>query len=125
MTVGDRLALVVDLTLLGAGDLDYGGGKAANLGELLRAGFPVPPGFVITTTAYDRVVSGNDLQQDIDTALNLGTAAVRAGFEQATIPLDVERAILAAYRRMGDGSVAVRSSATAEDLPEAAFAGQQ
>ena len=125
MTVGDRLAFVVDLTQLSAGDLAYGGGKAANLGELLRAGFPVPPGFVITTTAYDRVVSSNDLQQDIDNTLHLGTAAVRAGFEEATIPLDVERAILEAYRRMGDGPVAVRSSATAEDLPEAAFAGQQ
>jgi rifampicin phosphotransferase len=125
MMVGDRLALVVDLTQLGAGDLDRGGGKAANLGELLRAGFPVPPGFVLTTTAYDRVVSSNDLQQDIDNALHLGSAAVRAGFEQATIPQDVERAILEAYRRMGDGPVAVRSSATAEDLPEAAFAGQQ
>jgi pyruvate,water dikinase len=125
MTVGDRWALVVDLTQLGVRDLDRGGGKAANLGELLRAGFPVPPGFVITTTAYDVVVSGNDLQQDIDNAMNFGTAAVRAGFEQATIPAHMERAILEAYRRMGNGPVAVRSSATAEDLPEAAFAGQQ
>src|SRR5215218_3874252 len=98
MTVGDRSALVVDLTQLGARDLDRGGGKAANLGELLRAGFPVPLGFVLTTTAYDVVVSSNDVQQDIDNALNLGTAAVRAGFEQATIPADVERAILGAYR---------------------------
>src|SRR5215211_24075 len=125
MTVGDRSALVVDLDQLGAWDLDRGGGKAANLGELVRAGFPVPPGFVITTAAYDLVVRTNNLQHDIDTALQLGTAQVRAGFEQATIPSDVEQAIGEAYRRLGEGPVAVRSSATAEDLPEAAFAGQQ
>src|SRR5215211_1385648 len=125
MTVGDRSALVVDLAQLGARDLDRGGGKAANLGELVRAGFPVPPGFVITTAAYDLVVRTNNLQHDIDTALQFGTAQVRAGFEQATIPPDVEQAIGEAYRRIGEGPVAVRSSATAEDLPEAAFAGQQ
>src|SRR5215213_2482619 len=125
MTVGDRSALVVDLDQLDARDLDRGGGKAANLGELLRAGFPVPPGFVITTAAYDFVVRTNNLQHDIDTALQFGTAQVRAGFEQAMIPPDVEQAIGEAYRRLGEGSVAVRSSATAEDLTEAAFAGQQ
>src|SRR5215212_372890 len=125
MTLGDRSVLVVDLAQLGAGDLDRGGGKAANLGELLRAGFPVPPGFVITTASYDLVVRTNNLQHDIDTALQFGTAQVRAGFEQATIPPDVEQAIGEAYRRLGEGPVAVRSSATAEDLPEAAFAGQQ
>jgi rifampicin phosphotransferase len=125
MTGGDRSVLVVDLAQLGARDLDRGGGKAANLGELLRAGFPVPPGFVITTIAYDLVVRSNRLQPDIDNALDSGAARVRAGLEQATIPPEVERAIGDAYVHMGEGPVAVRSSATAEDLPEAAFAGQQ
>jgi rifampicin phosphotransferase len=124
-TPGERPVLVVDLAQLGVRDLDRGGGKAANLGELLRAGFPVPPGFVITTTAYELVVRSNHLQHEIDHTLDLGTAQVRAGFEQATIPPGVERSIREAYRRMGEGPVAVRSSATAEDLPEAAFAGQQ
>src|SRR4051812_38625823 len=125
MTVSDGPVLVVDLAQLGARDLGRGGGKAANLGELLRSGFPVPPGFVITTTAYELVVRSNHLQHEIDNALDLGTAKVRAEFEQAMIPPEVKRAIRDAYRRMGEGPVAVRSSATAEDLPEAAFAGQQ
>ena len=126
MTLDDRSVLVVDLAQLGVGDLDHGGGKAANLGELLRAGFPVPQGFVITTTAYDLVVRSNDLQHDIVAASSRGDAAlVRTGFEIVTIPPEVEQAILEGYRRMGGGSVAVRSSATAEDLPQAAFAGQQ
>src|SRR3954467_2613294 len=125
MTVSDGPVLVVDLAQLGARDLGRGGGKAANLGELLRSGFPVPPGFVITTTAYELVVRSNHLQHEIDNALDLGTAKVRAEFEQATIPPHLERAIRDVYRRMGEGPVAVRSTATAEDLPEAAFAGQQ
>ena len=71
-------------------------------------------------------MTSNDLQLDIANASTPSDAAlVRARFEQAMIPPQVERAILDAYRRMGQGSVAVRSSATAEDLPEAAFAGQQ
>ena len=53
--------LAIDLAQVGAGDLAVAGGKAANLGELIQAGFPVPPGFVVTTTAYDRVVAANGL----------------------------------------------------------------
>jgi phosphohistidine swiveling domain-containing protein len=124
MTRGDRSPLVLDLGQLGARDLDLGGGKAANLGELLRAGFPVPPGFVITTPAYDLVVQSNDLQRDIDNASHRGAAPVLVGLEQATFPPALDRTIREAYRRMGEGPVAVRSSATAEDLPQAAFAGQ-
>jgi phosphohistidine swiveling domain-containing protein len=126
MTLGVRSVLVADLARLGAKDLDRGGGKAANLGELLRTGFPVPPGFVITTTAYDLVVKCNHFNLDLVDALSRGNPAqARTGLEEATIPAEVERAILEAYRRTGSGSVAVRSSATAEDLPQAAFAGQQ
>src|SRR5215218_1874952 len=125
MAPSDESALVVDLARLGVRDLNRGGGKAANLGELSHAGFPVPPGFVITTAAYELVVTSNDLERDIIDALTDGGALVRSRFEQAMIPPQVERAILEAYHRMGEGSVAVRSSATAEDLPEAAFAGQQ
>ncbi|TYB58670.1 phosphoenolpyruvate synthase [Nonomuraea sp. PA05] len=70
------------------------GGKGANLGELVRAGYPVPDGFVVTTYAGE-------------------------------LTDDVRKAITGAYARLGGGPVAVRSSATAEDLPGAAFAGQQ
>ncbi|MPZ13215.1 MAG: phosphoenolpyruvate synthase [Chloroflexi bacterium] len=113
---------------LGRGDLAVAGGKGANLGELIRAGFPVPDGFVITTAAYDRVLGESSLAETIDGALRdeqQDGARIRRAFEQAPVPEGVERELLAAYRQLGEGPVAVRSSATAEDLPEAAFAGQQ
>lgn len=109
-------------------DLAQAGGKGANLGELIRAGFPVPPGFVVTTAAYDQFVTHNHLSRIIAAALGeseLSGAAIRDAFEQAPIPPQVEHAILAAHRQLGPDPVAVRSSATAEDLPDAAFAGQQ
>ncbi len=125
MAAPDVTPYVVGLADTNAGDLARGGGKAVNLGELLRKGFPVPPGFIITTAAYDRVVEHNSLEDAIATvATPDAAAAIRAGFERAALPLEVERAIRDAYGTLG-GAVAVRSSATAEDLPEAAFAGQQ
>ncbi len=126
-TAGAREAsLVVPLHALGRGGLTIAGGKRANLGELLRAGFPVPPGFVVTTAAYERFVARNDLDQTIARALREDDgAALRAAFEAAPIPPEMEREVLAAYEQLGQGPVAVRSSATAEDLPQAAFAGQQ
>ncbi|RPI53484.1 MAG: phosphoenolpyruvate synthase, partial [Chloroflexi bacterium] len=120
--------LVAPLESFSQGDVDRAGGKAANLGELIRARIPVPPGFAVTTAAYDRFVADNDLGETIARALHeaRGTGAtIRAAFEGASIPRDVEAEILAAYERLERGPVAVRSSATAEDLPEAAFAGQQ
>lgn len=119
-------ALIIDLACVNAADIRQVGGKAANLGEMIQAGFPVPPGFAITTAAYDDVVTANGIRDVMASALPLGnTASIRAAFEQAMIPPAVEEAILASYRRLGSGSVAVRSSATTEDLPGAAFAGQQ
>jgi pyruvate,water dikinase len=120
--------LVLPLHELGRRDLAVAGGKGANLGELVRAGFPVPPGFVVTTAAYDRFVADNRLGETIARALHEergSGAAIRDAFEGALIPPEVGRDILAAYHRLGQGPVAVRSSATAEDLPQAAFAGQQ
>lgn len=122
----DRSQIVVNLAQVDAADLARGGGKAANLGELLRARYPVPPGFVITTATYDRIGSSNDLVNVIaEVSEPEGAVVARTAFERATIPPEIAEAILAAYRRIGGGPVAVRSSATAEDLPEAAFAGQQ
>lgn len=120
--------LVQDLRQVGRGDLALAGGKGANLGELLRAGFPVPPGFVVTTAAYDEVVSRNGRGEIIARALRAERdpgAVIRNALGTAPIPTDVAQEILAAYERLGEGPVAVRSSATAEDLPDAAFAGQQ
>jgi phosphoenolpyruvate synthase/pyruvate phosphate dikinase len=122
------LPLILSLRELERGDIAIAGGKGANLGELIRAGFPVPAGFVVTTMAYDRFVVHNDLGETIARALRKESghgADIRSAFEGASIPPEVERGILAAYDRIGQDPVAVRSSATAEDLPEATFAGQQ
>ena len=120
------------LASLGRGDLARAGGKAANLGELLRAGLPVPPGFAVLTAAYECFVESNGLRAEIERHLGAGpldaaeraAAAVRAAFAMGRLPREVEDAILRGYRALGGGAVAVRSSATAEDLPEASFAGQ-
>ncbi|HEX6074229.1 MAG TPA: PEP/pyruvate-binding domain-containing protein [Micromonosporaceae bacterium] len=115
------MKLVAPLSAVGRGDLILAGGKGANLGELIRAGFPVPPGFVITTDAYRMIVRSLDL----DIAEQTDGAATRAAFEAVTVPDRLRTAIVRAYFEMGGGPVAVRSSATAEDLPGATFAGQQ
>ncbi len=111
------------------------GGKAANLGELTNAKLPVPPGFCVTTTAYALVAAG--LQSVLDAHAQAGgdaqrltdmAQAARNCILAATIPTEIADAITAAYGVLGSGEpipVAVRSSATAEDLPIASFAGQQ
>src|SRR5947209_3518574 len=110
------------------------GGKAANLGELTGAGLPVPPGFCITTAAYELVASHAGLDVMLDEkaespADNASLAqAARTCLLAAAMPANVAEAIAGAYRVLGSGEpipVAVRSSATAEDLPFASFAGQQ
>ncbi len=110
------------------------GGKAANLGELTGAGLPVPPGVCITTAAYALVASeaGLDVMLDEKAESPADDAslaqAARTCLLAAAMPARVAEAIIGAYRVLGSGEpipVAVRSSATAEDLPFASFAGQQ
>ncbi len=112
------------------------GGKGANLGELTQAQIPVPPGFVVTTSAYRAFLLDTGLDRRIaelveglnvedDEALQDTACQVRAAIEEAPMPADLREQIEAAYRELGEGPVAVRSSATAEDLAEASFAGQQ
>ena len=117
--------LAAPLDAFGAADIAEVGGKAANLGELLRAGLPVPPGFVVTTDAYAAAVEAARIGRLLaDPATE--PAALRAAIEAADVPPPIREAITAAYRDLGrEVPVAVRSSATAEDLPGAAFAGQQ
>jgi rifampicin phosphotransferase len=120
--------------------LERVGGKGASLARLARAGLPVPAAFHITTAAYTHFVETNAIQTrivdiarhanaDDSVSLEHAAAAIAGLFEQRNIPQDVADAIKAAYARLeGDSdnaSVAVRSSATAEDLPELSFAGQQ
>ncbi len=112
------------------------GGKGANLGVLVRSAFSVPPGFVLLTSAYKLFVATNDIQQEIERIAESITldeplsaeqacAAIHALFEAGKMPGEVAEAILTAYSQLGEPAVAVRSSATTEDLPGASFAGQQ
>ncbi len=126
---------VRSLSELRASDLAHAGGKGANLGELLRGGLPVPPGFVLLTSAYRAFVAASGLGPELERALGdvagddprsveAASRAARALFERHPVPKEIASAIRAAYDRLGGGAVAIRSSATAEDLPEASFAGQ-
>jgi pyruvate,water dikinase len=114
------------------------GGKAAQLGELTHAGFAVPAGFCVITTAYARVSASARLDAllaelrtvpSTDMARQAALAtAMRSAMLQTPIPGDITSTIAEAYQALGPDApvpVAVRSSATAEDLPDASFAGQQ
>jgi phosphohistidine swiveling domain-containing protein len=112
------------------------GGKGASLAMLARAGIPVPAGFHLTTQAYRHFLSHHDLGERIQSIVDATDATDPAAtgaasrdiaelFEASEVPSALVDAITAAYQRLGtDAAVAVRSSATAEDLPEASFAGQ-
>ncbi|WP_433294644.1 PEP/pyruvate-binding domain-containing protein [Pseudonocardia sp. CA-142604] len=121
---------------LGRDDVDVAGGKGANLGELTRAGLPVPPGFVLTTTAYREFVASSGIGDQVlglaalpadaePGAYEEPSARIRELFRSAAVPDAVAKEVLDARLLLGDAPVAVRSSATAEDLEGASFAGQQ
>ncbi|HSV41851.1 MAG TPA: PEP/pyruvate-binding domain-containing protein, partial [Methanomassiliicoccales archaeon] len=131
---------IADISELGKDDIPIAGGKAANLGELVSAGFNVPSGFVLTTASYDYFVKSHHLEDKVnalmaevdvnsEVSLKKVSAEVRALFENIPIPSDLFDEVLHHYQKMWRGKepglVAVRSSATAEDLPTASFAGQQ
>ena len=133
---------VVKFEDLNKSDIGIAGGKGANLGELTQAGIPVPPGFVVTAETYQKFMEDagiNDKVMDIldkidinDTkALQAASEEIKSIINSAPIPDDMILFITEAYnqlcQRVGedDTDVAIRSSATAEDLPEASFAGQQ
>ncbi|KWV48467.1 phosphoenolpyruvate synthase [Bradyrhizobium macuxiense] len=113
------------------------GGKCASLGEMTQAGVNVPPGFAVTTDAFQAMLDENGLREEIDRALaNVSpedtatidrvAQAIRIRIGSHRLPNAVEHAIREAYSALGEQvPVAVRSSATAEDLPDASFAGQQ
>src|SRR5436190_5858425 len=132
------VALIVPLETLDRTSLLVAGGKAANLGELMHAGFAVPAGFCVTTAAYALVSAEAQLEGALselegisreETARQIELAlAMRTAWCRTTLPPDIVKAITKAYRALSATSecpVAVRSSATAEDLPFASFAGQQ
>ncbi len=108
-----------------AATLEVAGGKGANLASLIRAGFPVPPGFIITTHAYRAFIEANNLgprilelsrqaPADDPAALERASQAIRQLFEKATIPEAITEAILEAYRELASDRrppTAIRSSA--------------
>ena len=114
------MTLTLELRDLDSTKFTLAGGKASNLGILLNAGFNVPDGFVITTDAYRLFLQSNS----IDSTNQKNPEELRTSIEQANLPTEVSESVIDAYIKMGGGRVAVRSSATAEDLPEASFAGQ-
>ena len=133
---------VVKFEDLSKSDIRIAGGKGANLGELTQAGIPVPPGFVVTAQAYEKFMDEagiNDkvmsILEEIDIndtkALQAASKEIKELIIEAPIPEDLVLFIREYYnelcQRVGedDVDVAIRSSATAEDLPEASFAGQQ
>lgn len=125
--------------------LALAGGKGANLAELGHAGLAVPPGFIVTTNAYRAFVEANQIQSrilalaknispDDSTALENASAEIRALFDHGILATEIANAIVDAHHQLTNQrtnesanqlAVAIRSSATAEDLPGLAFAGQQ
>ncbi|KAJ9419792.1 phosphoenolpyruvate synthase [Fusarium oxysporum] len=146
-TISDWTAepLVLNFEHLARSDVGLVGGKNSSLGEMIRAlgpkGIPVPPGFATSSYAYWHYVDANNIRGKIDELVSQWQAghqtlaeaghAIRNLFLRGTWPGDTAEAILSGYRDLCDKaqvdnlSVAVRSSATAEDLPDASFAGQQ
>ena len=116
--------------------LERVGGKGASLARMVAGGLPVPPGFHITTHAYRRYVDENHLGEGIQAAaaqaqvkdpatLDRASAQIQSLIAQGAVPGDIAQMIRQSYGELGvDAPVAVRSSATAEDLPGASFAGQ-
>ena len=121
-------------------DIPVVGGKGANLGEMVKAGFPVPPGFAVTVAAYELFLEQNNLNTQIKNTLKVtnvdnpeelasASRKIQKIIITGKIPEEVGREVIAGYKKLSglfrQALVAVRSSATAEDLPSASFAGQQ
>lgn len=139
---------IIELTKIRKNDIRKAGGKGANLGEMIEIGIPVPPGFVVTTASFDRLIQINNLDDmiqqiiestDVDDTSELlrGSRKIKELVLSCKMPPEIESKVIEAYQNLSRyediqvGSrtdlavVAVRSSATAEDLPSASFAGQQ
>ncbi|MBT6401543.1 phosphoenolpyruvate synthase [candidate division WWE3 bacterium] len=124
---------------VGKRDLPYVGGKGSNLGEMYQNGIPVPNGFCVTAQAYYDFIKKTSLKQKILTelsgldvsdskALNKASKNIKTAILGAEMPDELKKEIVDNYHELSGGTdrkVAVRSSATAEDLPDASFAGQQ
>ena len=130
------MTYTIPFTHLNKNDIPTAGGKGANLGELTAAGFPVPVGFVVETAVYNQFTKTHNLQQKIIDIANAvlsndpqssqsASEKIQQLFMNADILDEIAAEIVSAWQALGTDAVAVRSSATAEDLPSASFAGQQ
>jgi pyruvate,water dikinase len=136
------LAYVAWFKDLTKGDIALAGGKGANLGEMARSDMPVPPGFVVTSQAYQHFLNENKttareltrllrrMPVDDQKQLELKSYKIRNIIVKCRVPTAIDNAILDNYKKLSEHAtapvrVAVRSSATAEDLSGASFAGQQ
>lgn len=126
---------VKTLSELRKGDTGIAGGKGASLGELMSAGIPVPPGFVVVASAFDEFMSLSGLDVEIEAVLNTvdqremhtvenASEKIHALILRTEMPAKLKKEILDAFKKLGATYVAVRSSATAEDGETAAWAGQ-
>ncbi|MBI5046400.1 phosphoenolpyruvate synthase [Candidatus Micrarchaeota archaeon] len=122
-------------------NLGEAGGKGANLGEMYQNAFPIPNGYVVTSGAYYKHLEANNLKEKIGSILETldvndndklmeVSDKIKSWIVEGTMPIDVQNEAMAAYKKLTEMAgrpvyVAVRSSATAEDLPTASFAGQQ
>jgi len=120
---------------LNKNDVNLAGGKGASLGEMKRAGIPVPPGFVILSTAFEKFLEETDINVEIDAILHTvnhkkihtvddASENIKALILGAEMPRDIAEEIITSFKKLGTKYVAVRSSATAEDSASAAWAGQ-
>ena len=120
---------------LSQSDRHRAGGKGASLGEMTRAGIPVPPGFVVLTGAFERFLTETKLREEIQLQLEQvrpqelenvekASEAIRTLIGQAAMPADIATAITTSFTQLSAGYVAVRSSATAEDGVDASWAGE-
>jgi pyruvate, water dikinase len=116
-------------------DVASAGGKGASLGEMTKAKMPIPPGFVLLASAFERFLEETDLMQELEASLasvnyqdvnsvDRSSATIRALIKQAKMPKDLEQDIVKAFKELGSPFVAVRSSATAEDSSDASWAGE-
>lgn len=120
---------------LSKNDISIAGGKGASLGEMLKAGIPVPPGFVILVEAFDKFLEETDLTQEIAgqlvkinykdvNSMERVSSVIRDLFHDAAMPKDLEKEFLKELKTLKTKYVAVRSSATAEDSQIASWAGE-
>jgi pyruvate,water dikinase len=127
--------LIKNFTELNKTSTHLAGGKGASLGEMTQAGIPVPPGFVITASTFDRFLAETDLTQEVEAQLDKvnyedvnsvekASETIADLIHDAKFPEDLEKEIVGEFKKLDVEFVAVRSSATAEDSSTASWAGE-